>query len=110
MRVTLCATHCQAQPRGGCGIHPIDHCVKPEFQGINPSLLIDHRVAMKTGGHALSLRSICDHITGNLLDGKLIKRHIGIYRINHPVTPRPDGPRAIFLITIGISVTCQIQP
>ena len=49
-------------------------------------------------------------ITGNLFNGKLVKRHILIDGIDHPITKCPAIPQLIRLKTIGIRIPRQIQP
>ena len=110
VRVALRASEREAEPRGGSGVHAINHRVKPKLQRVDAALLVDHRVAMKAGGNALGLRGVGQQVTGDLLDGELIKRQIGIERVDHPIAPRPDGARAILLVTIGVGVAREIQP
>ena len=50
------------------------------------------------------------HITGYLLNGKLIIGHIFIYSFNYPVTIGPDLSEVITGISLGISISRQIQP
>src|SRR5882757_1672456 len=80
------------------------------LQRINPALLIDHRVTMETGGDDLVGRCVGQHVAGELFQGKLIKWHIGIERVDYPVAPRPDGTRSVLLIAVGVSVTGEVQP
>ena len=110
VRMTLRASEGEAEPCGGGGIYPVDHRVKPKLQRVDAALLVDHRVAMKAGGNALGLRGVGQQVAGDLLDGELIKRQVGIERVDHPIAPRPDGTRAILLVAVGVRVAREVQP
>ncbi len=110
MCMTLSATQRKPQPCGGRRIHPIHNRMKTKLQRINAAFFIDHGVAMKTSGDPLRARGVGQHVAGELFDGELIKWQVAVNRLDHPITPRPDGARAILFIAVGIRVAREVQP
>ena len=108
MRMTLGTAQCKPQPCGRRCIHPIHNRMKTKLQRINASFFIDHGVAMKTSGDSLRARGVGQHVAGELFDGELIKWKVAVNRLDHPITPRPDGARAILFITVGIRVAREV--
>ena len=49
-------------------------------------------------------------ITGQLVDGKLIKRLVLVEGLDHPLAVRPNGTRQIYLVTIGIGIAREVEP
>ena len=49
-------------------------------------------------------------VAGELLDGELVERHVGVERLDHPVAVRPDRPRAVLLVAVGVGVAGQVEP
>ncbi len=91
--MALGATDCESQPDGSGGIHPVDHGFHAKLFVVRTAFLIHQRVAVKPGCNQLIFRRCRQKITGDLFDRELIERHVLIECLNHPVTPRPDGPR-----------------
>ena len=110
VRMTLCTAQREAKPGGAGGVDAINHRVESKLERINASLLVDHRVAMKTSGHALRQCGARQHVAGDLFDGELIERHVVVDGADHPVSPRPDGSRAILLITVRVGITREVEP
>ena len=110
VRVTLRTAQREAKPRGAGGVDAIDHRVESELKRIDAALLVDHRVAMKTSGHALRQCGARQHVAGDLFDGELIERHVVVDGADYPVSPRPDGSRAILLVAVRVGITCEVEP
>ena len=110
MRMTLGTAKRKPQPCGRRRIHPIHNRMKTKLQRINAAFFIDHGVTMKTSGDPLRARGVGQHVAGELFDGELIKWQVAVNRLNHPITPRPDGARAILFIAVGIRVAREVQP
>ena len=108
--MALCTAKSEAEPGSGGGVNAVDHRVKSKFQRVDASLLVHHSVTVKTGGHVLVLGGVGQHVTGNLLNGKLVKRHVGVERVDTPVSPRPDGAWPILFIAVRIRVTREVKP
>ena len=110
MGVTLGASSAQSHPDRAGGGNAIHHGMKAKFEGIDPSLLVEHGVAMEASGDDLVRCSIRQHVASQLLDGELIKWHVLVECLDHPVAKRPNSARAILFVTIGVSITGKIQP
>ncbi len=108
--VALSAAGCQSQPCRAGRRHPVRHGVVAVLQRINPAFFIQHRVAVKAGRDQLVPCGLGQHVTGKLLDGKLIKRHAVVDGPYHPIPVWPDASITILLVTIGVSVACQVEP
>ena len=67
----------------------INHGVEAVLQRIDAAFLVDHRVAVESGGDDLIGGGVGKEVPGELLDGELIERHVGVERIDHPIAPRP---------------------
>ena len=80
------------------------------FERIDAALFVEHRVAMEAGGDLLALRGVGEHVAGELLDGELVERHVGVERVDHPIAVRPDRARAVLLVAVGVGVAGQIEP
>ena len=49
-------------------------------------------------------------ISGDLFNRELVKGHVVIDGIDHPVTPGPDGPVKVFFISTSVGVSGMIKP
>ena len=110
MCMTLSATQRKPQPCGRRRIYPIHNRMKTKLQRINAAFFIDHGIAMKTSGDPLRARGVRQHVAGELFNGELIKWQVAVNRLDHPITPRPDGARAILFVAVGVCVAREIQP
>ena len=110
MRVTLRAACGQSKPRGSGRGHAVRHRVETKLQRINAAFFVQHRVAMKSSRDPLCLSRIGKHVARKLFNRKLIKWHVGVNRIDHPIAIRPNRTLAIFFVAVRVSVACQVQP
>ena len=67
-------------------------------------------IAIETRGDLLLERCPGKQIACKLFNRELVESHVGVVRINHPITPPPHVTGAIILIAVGVRVTCCIQP
>ena len=104
------AAHRQAEKRcRGC-LHTVDHVLHPPLF-INRAALGDHAVvAVEAGGNQLLLRGLGQQITGELLQEKLIRRHVGVERADHPVPPGPHAAVEVVLIAVGVGEAGDVEP
>ena len=110
MSVTLGTTKGQSQPCRGGRAHAIGHRVEAELQRIDSPFFVKHRISMKPRRDTLIDGRAGKHVTSQLLDRKLIVRHIGVDRVDDPVAVRPDRSLSIFFIAIRIRIASQIEP
>ena len=92
MTVALGTFHCGSQPGRTGGVDPIDHLIYPVFLGVYPGFHITGGGTVKTGGNLLINRRIGKQIPCDLFYSKLIKRHIPIDCIDHPIPKCPAVP------------------
>ena len=62
------------------------------------------------GGNALGRGGVGQEVAGDLLGDKLVKGHVIIESVNHPVTVSPAIAKLVGLETIAIGVARQIEP
>ena len=108
--VTLSATGGQAHPDRAGGGDPVDRGVETEFQGIDSAFFVELGVSVKPSGGFLILRSVGQHVPGQLLDGELVVGHIVIESPDHPVAVGPDVAGTIFLVAIAVGVAGEVEP
>ncbi len=110
MRVTLSATGGQPHPDGPGGGDPVDRGIETKFQGIDSAFFVELGVSVKPGGGFLFLRSVGQHVPGQLLDGELVVGHVVVKSPDHPVAVGPDVAGTIFLVAIAVGVACEVEP
>ena len=67
-------------------------------------------VAVEPGRNLLRHGRLSKQISGQLFNGELIKRHIGIEGIDDPVAVSKHSPRPVVLVAVGIRIASGIQP
>ena len=110
MIMTLGTGHSQPQPGGGGHIHSVEQNHKALLLGNGPTLSVVQMVAIETAGYFLVRAGIRQKISSELPNGKLIKWHVLIKGIHHPVPPYPLIGFSIKLKTIAIGIAGGIQP
>ena len=100
----------QAQPHGRGRRYPIDHVLHQELFGDDAPLAVLAVVPVEGGGDSLAQRGFGEQVAGKLFDGELIKRHVGVVGIDHPVAVPPHGSFGIGLIPAGVSIPGAVQP
>ena len=108
--MTLRARHGHAKPshtRGGYSVHD----VKVQVFLLDESTLVTrHHIAVKTRGDFLVHGGLRQHVPRDLFDGKLVKGHPRIERLDNPFAPKPHVPQGIVVIAAGVPITRQIEP
>ena len=110
MVVALRAGHRQTQPGGACCIDAIEEVVEPLLLGDRAPLAVEEMVAIEAGGDFLLHGRVGKQVAGQLLDRELVKRHVGIERLHHPIPPDPLPRVAILLESVGVGIPCGIEP
>ena len=110
VRVALRAAEREAEPRRARRRHAVGHGVEAKLQRVNSAFFVQHRVAVKAGRHLLLARRPRQQVARDLLDGELIKRHVRVQRIDHPVAPRPDAALAVLFVAVRVCVTREVEP
>ena len=110
MVVTLGATQRRAQPHGRGRIYAVHDVFGCVFIRVGAAFKVDHAVPIEPARDLLLDRSARQHVSGELLDRKLIKRHVAVERVDHPLPPLPHVTMIINVIAVGIRITRQIQP
>ena len=110
MAVTLSTRDRRSHPDSHCRVDSINYRDVAELFVLSAAFIICHRVAMKRSGYHLLVARIWQHVASQLLDRKLIKRHVVIDRSNDPVSPRPDRTRRIVSVACRIGIAGKVQP
>ena len=110
VRVALCAAHGHAQEHRARRRDPVGHRVEAELEGVDAALLVQHRVAVEAGRHAVVGRRVGEHVSRELLDDELVERHVGVERADDPVSIRPDAARAVLLVAVAVGVAREVHP
>ena len=110
MTVALGAFHSSSQPSRTRGVNPVKHLIYAILLGMHARFHIACGGTVKTGGNLLIDGCIGEQVTSNLLDGKLVKGHILIDGIDHPVTKCPAVSELVRLKPVGISISRKIEP
>ncbi len=110
MIVTASTAHREAKPDGGGGFDAVDHVFDEELFGERAALGVLAVVAVEGGGENLLVGRVGQHVSGELLDGELIERHVVVIGFDDPVPPGPVGAFGVLLKTIGVRVAGAVEP
>ena len=110
MVVALGALQRGAEPDRGRRIHAVDDLVEAALFRHRACLHIRGRAAVEPGGNAGVLRGTRQQVTGDLVDRELIKRHVCVKGIHHPVAIRPEVAEIVPLVPVGVGVAGEIEP
>ena len=111
MIVALCTAGCQSHPCCAKSGRPIQNLVHAVFLQVRSPFAIAQRVPQKTGPHSLGNCGIGNQVSGQLLDGELVKRQVSIERIDDPLPIAPGhGAQKILQVAVAVSVVSQIKP
>ena len=108
--MALSTCHRRPHPHGQSGVNTINHGNVTKFFIVGAAFVIGQRVAMKGGGYQLFVGRLRQKIAGHLFDRELVKRHVVINGLNHPVAVGPDCARRVVGVACRISITGQVQP
>ena len=92
------------------GFDPVHHVFHPEFLGNDTSFVGGGVVAVKPGGDLLPFGGRRQKVTGQLLDGELIERHVVLVGVEHPVSPGPHVTGAVIMKDGGVTVSRGVHP
>ena len=104
MRMALSTAHGQSEPHGTRRVDSVDNRFIPKLLRVDTAFLVVHRIAVEASRDELIQCGIRQQVSGDLLDRKLIERHIGIEGSDDPVSIRPDRPWTVLFVTIGVGV------
>ena len=110
MPVALHALEGHSHERLPSGRHAVEHGGHAELLVVGAALGVGERVAMERGCETISLGRVRHHVAGEHAHGELVVGHVGVERVDHPVTPRPDVASTVFLVTLRIGVAAEIKP
>ncbi len=108
--VTLGTFQSEPQPGAAGGLETVDNGLDSElfFSWVVPLGL--HRVAVKASRDLFSKSAIRQKVPGNLLDGELVKRLVGVDGVDDPVAIDPHVTGAVRSVARGVSVTGEVEP
>ena len=110
MVVALGTAHGQPKKRCTCGRHPVEGGLHAVLFLIDPALLVDHSVAVKSCGDLLLQCSFGQQIASQLLDHESVKRHVPIKGLDDPITITPHHTWSVETKAVGIGVAGHVQP
>ena len=110
MIVTLTTFQSGSKENRSSRIHTIEHLIDAILFWMNARFDIAGNSAMKSSCDFLVGRGVRNQITRQLFQRELIKRHVVVHRVDHPISIRPAFTQLICLITVGVGVAGQIQP
>ncbi len=67
-------------------------------------------IAMKSCCQSLLVGRVGYQVAGKLFNGELIKRHVGIEGVNHPIAPDPLVAFQVILVAVGVGVPGRVHP
>jgi len=68
------------------------------------------RTTMKASGDALIERGVRQQVTSDLLDGELMKWHVGIESTDDPVAKKPQRHVVVVLVARAVAIACEVEP
>ena len=110
MIVTTGAGHGQSHPNCHGRVDPVDSVFQEELLQNQTSLGVVAIVPVETRRNDLIHGRVRQQVTGQLLDRKLIERHVGLVSFNDPVAPAPHCARSVVLIAIRIGIAGRFHP
>ena len=110
MVVALCAGHCQAEPGGARRVDAIKEIDKSLLFRDRPTFAVEQMVAVEAAGDPLPLSCVRHEVAGELFDGELIKRHVGVEGSHHPIPPDPLPGVAVLLKAVGVGIAGGVEP
>ena len=108
--VALGAGDGHAHP-GHAGRGDAIHDVEVEIFFLDQAAFVTgHDIAMESRSNFLSGGRIGQHVTGDLFDGELVKRHAFIEGVDDPFAPEPHVSERVVVIAAGVTIPGQIKP
>jgi len=108
--VTLRAGHGRSHPGLHRGVDPINNGNVAELLVVGAAFVVGEGVSVEGGGDQLIAGRILEEVAGELLDGKLIKGHVGVESADDPVAIPPDGAWRVVGVSSGVRVAGEIEP
>ena len=100
----------QAEEGGRGGVDPIGDILDPVLLVDDAPFGREHVIAAEASGHPLRDRGIGEQVTRHLLGHETVEGHVLGERPNHPVTPRPERPRLVVVVAVGVGVPGDVEP
>ena len=101
----------QAEPNRADRVDAVDRFLETLFTSFDSGFAVLRAIAEQAGSDPLFDSCVRQEITGDLLDGELVERHVAVEGIDHPMTPAPGvGPQRVALIAVAVSVAGGIEP
>ena len=110
MRMTLGAGDRRAHPGAQGGVDPVDNRHRTKLLVDRATLAVGQRVAVEGGGDPVVERRLGKQIAGELFDGELIKRHVGIEGADHPVAVGPDRAGRVVGVAGAVGIAGEVEP
>ena len=104
------ASHCESHPNSACRVDPVDYVFDGVLRSNDAAFIVDAVISIESRGQNLALIGIRQHVSGQLLNCKLIERHIVVEGIDHPVAPWPHEAFPVRLVATCVGVTSRLQP
>ena len=104
------ATDCESHPNSRGGLDPVGHILDEEFFRDDPALVVDSMIAIESCRKPLVVSWIRKQVARELLDRKLVERHVLIQGLDDPVAPRPLCFSNVALVATGIGIARRIEP
>ena len=104
------ATHRHAHPDVRSRLDTVDDVLGLILLRDRAPLEVDHVIAVESRSDLLLQSGVREQISGQLLRGELIERHIAVESVDDPVTPAPHLAVAVDVVAVCVGVTGQIEP
>ena len=108
--VAFRTAHRQSHPNLHRRVHPVTNRLSAKFLVVGAALGVRLGIAMKRRCEQLVTCRLRQQVTGQLLDGELVVRHVLIERLYHPVAIFPDHSQRIRAVAGRVRVTGEIKP
>ena len=86
-------------------------CSIAEHFGIHAAFAIGQRVAVEAGGDTLFDGGVGQQVARELFDRELVKRHVAVERVDHPMAIAPcPGARRVLFKAVAVGVAREVKP
>ncbi len=110
MVVALGAGEGEAEPGGGGGIDAVEEDVEALFFGDGTAFPVEEMVSVEGGGDELVVGGGWEEVAGELFDGKLVERFVGVEGFDDPIAPEPLERIAVLLESVAVGVAGGVEP
>jgi len=111
VRVATGAGESEPHPDRAHRLDAIHHRGDAPLLFINPAFGVCQGLTVEGGRENLIGRRVLDEIAGKLLNRELVEGHVGIDRVDDPVTIAPRiGPMVVFFKTVAVGIAGAVEP